>query len=79
MGGDELLDRTKGPAAEFASQRIGARQVRVHDAHQPHQFALLRQLLIDAGMIAAKGAYADDGDVDGGVLVQLALLGLDPP
>jgi hypothetical protein len=79
MGGDELLDRTKGPAAEFASQRIGARQVWVHDAHQPHQFALLRQLLIDAGMIAAKGAYADDGDVDGGVLVQLALLGLDPP
>jgi hypothetical protein len=78
MGGDELLDRTKGPAAEFASQRIGAPQVRVDDAHQPHPLALLGQLLIDAGMIASKGAYADDGDVDGGVLVQWALPGSDP-
>jgi hypothetical protein len=30
-------------------------------------------------MIASKGACADDGDVDGGVLVQLALLGSEPP
>jgi len=78
MRGDELCDRTKGTAAEFASQRIGARQDRVHDPHQPHRLALLRQLPIDAGMIASKGACADDGDVDGGVFIQWALLGSEP-
>jgi hypothetical protein len=39
---------------------------------------LLRQLLIDAGMIASKDACADDGDVDGGVFFQWALLGSEP-
>jgi hypothetical protein len=78
MRGDELLDRTKGTAAEFASQGIGVRQIRVDEPHQPHPLALLRQLLIDAGMIASKGAYADNGNVDGGVFVQWALLGSEP-
>jgi hypothetical protein len=78
MLSEELCDRTKGTAAEFGSERIGARQIRVHDPHQPHRLALLRQLLIDAGMIASKGACADDGDGDGGVVIQWALLGSEP-
>ena len=62
--GDQLLDRAEGAAAEFAGDGVGARHVGIHHAHQADRLALLRQLVIDAGVVASEGAHADHGDVD---------------
>ena len=60
----QLFDGTKGAAAEFAGDGVGSSQVGIDDAHQTDRFALLRQLVIDAGMVASKCACANHGDVD---------------
>ena len=36
----------------------------IHDSHQADCFALLRQLVIDAGVVASEGAYADHSHVN---------------
>jgi hypothetical protein len=64
MRGDQLLDRTKSPAPEFAGHGVGIRRVRTYDSYQPDSFALLCQMVIDPGVIAPKGAHADHRDVD---------------
>ena len=43
---------------------VGPRHVRIHHTHQTDRFALLRQLVIDAGVVASKGAHADHSDVN---------------
>ena len=62
--GHQLLDRSKGAAAEFPGHSIGPRHVGVHHSHQADRFALLRQLVIDAGVVAPEGTHSDDRDVD---------------
>ena len=64
VGGDELLDGTESAATEFAGDGVGARQVWIDHPHQADGFALLRQLVIDAGMVASEGAHADHGYVN---------------
>ncbi len=43
---------------------VGSRHIRIHHAHQADRFALLRQLVIDAGVVASEGAHADHRDVN---------------
>ena len=62
--GHQLLDRAKCAAAEFAGHGVGPRHVRVHYAHQADRFALLGQLVIDAGVVAPESAHADHRDVN---------------
>ena len=44
--------------------------------HQPDRLTLLRQLLIDAGVVASKGAHADYSDVNKLVVQFLVLQNL---
>ena len=62
--GHQLLDRSKPAAAEFPGDSVGPGDVGVHHAHQADGFAPLRQLVIDAGVVASEGTYTDDRDVD---------------
>ena len=62
--GDQLLDRAKCAATEFAGHSVGPRHIRVHHSHQANRFALLCQLVIDAGVVAPEGAHADHCDVN---------------
>ena len=64
VGGHQLLDRAKGAAAEFAGHGVGPRHIGVDHSHQADRFALLGQLVIDAGVVASEGAHADHCDVD---------------
>jgi hypothetical protein len=43
---------------------VGPRHVRVHHPHQADRFALLGQLVIDAGVVAPESAHADHRDVN---------------
>ena len=65
VGGDKLLEGSEGAATELAPDGIGARDVAVDDTQEPHGLALLLKLFVDAGMVAAKGPYADHGYVNG--------------
>ena len=60
----QLFDRTKGAAAEFAGDGVGSGRIGIDDAHQADWFSLLRQLVIDAGVVVSKGAHANHGYVD---------------
>jgi hypothetical protein len=64
VGSDELFDRTEGAATEVAGGSVSPRQVRIHHPNQAKRFALLRQLVIDAGVIATESAYSNHGDVN---------------
>lgn len=72
MSGHQLLDRSKSSATEFGGNGIGPSHIRIGHSHQPDGFALLRQLVIDAGVIAPKSAGADNRDVNKAI-GQLAL------
>ena len=71
---DELLDRTKTAAAELARNCISPRGIRIHDSDEPYRNALVAKLVVNAGVIAAKRAYADYGDVNGVAGCQFAVL-----
>ena len=62
--GYQLLDRAKCTAAEFTGYSIGPRHIRVHHSHQADRFALLGQLVIDAGVVAPESTHSDDRDAD---------------
>src|SRR5580693_259731 len=62
--GNQLVNRTKTAAAEFARHFISLRGVRIHDSDQPHRHALPRKLVVDASVVAAKCTHADYGNVD---------------
>jgi hypothetical protein len=62
---DQLLDGTKSAAAEFLRDRIGARGIFVDNADQFNGFQFVGKLMVDAGMIASEGAYADDSNGNG--------------
>jgi hypothetical protein len=71
--GHQLLNRSKSAAAKFTGDGVGPGYIRIHHAHQADRFALLRQLVIDAGVVAPKGAHADHRHVDR-VVSQLSIL-----
>jgi hypothetical protein len=64
MGSNQLFDRTESTATEFAGDGIGSSRVGIDDAHQADRFSLLRQLVVDAGMVVSKCAHANHGYVD---------------
>jgi hypothetical protein len=64
MRGEHLPDRTEGFAVKLAGSFVGARGIGIDHSHQAH-LAGEFELAIDAGMVAAKGADADDCDIDG--------------
>ena len=74
MRRDELLDRAETAAAEFARHCISPRRVRIDHSDQSYRHAFLRKLVIDAGVVAAKGAHANHGDVNE-VVSQFSVLG----
>jgi hypothetical protein len=61
---NQLVDRTKTAATEFARDFISLRRIRIHDSDQPHRHALLRKLMVDASVVGAKRTHADYGNVD---------------
>jgi hypothetical protein len=74
---DELFNRTKGAAAEFPGDGVGAGRIGIDDAYQADWFSLLRQLVIDAGVVVSKGAHANHGYVDDVVCNELFLAEAD--
>jgi hypothetical protein len=76
--GDELFDRTKGAATKFAGNRVRPGQVCIHDSHKSDGFALLRQLVIDAGMVASEVTCANYRYVNEVVSRQIPVLKLQP-
>ena len=69
----KLLDGPECAAAEFARDSIGARYISVNHAHKPYRLALLGKLVVNTGMIAAKGAYANDGNINQSLRGQVRL------
>src|SRR5882762_4285772 len=65
VGGDELFQGSEGAASEFAADGVGAADVTVDDAQQTDRFALVLELSVDAGVVAAERAHADHCDVNG--------------
>src|ERR1700728_3838740 len=57
-GGENLVDGAEGAAAELAGNRIGAVEIRINHANQPHRFALLLEFPVNAGMVAPEDAHA---------------------
>jgi hypothetical protein len=64
VSGHQLLDRSKRTAPELGSNGVGASHVRIHNSYQSDRFPLLRQLVIDASVIAAESARTNHRDVD---------------
>ena len=64
MRGGELLNGTKTAAAKFARDRLSPRSVRVNYSNQPYWRTLLGQLMVNASVVAAEGAYANYRDVN---------------
>jgi hypothetical protein len=70
---NKLLDRTEAAAAEFTPHRVSPCRIRVHHADQPHRHALLGKLVVDPGVVAAKRAHANHGDVNDVVSGQFSI------
>ena len=64
MRGGELLNGSKTAAAKFARDRLCARRVGVNYSNQPYWRTLLGQLMVNASVVAAEGAYASYRDVN---------------
>ena len=61
---DELLNASETAAAKLARRCVGPRDIGIDHPDQPHIVSFLRKLVIDAGMVAPEGAYANDGNID---------------
>src|ERR1017187_5427501 len=72
VGSYQLLDRPESATAEFAGNSVGTRNIRIDNTYQADRFTLLRQLVIDAGVVTSKSAHADHRNVDGIVSQPLA-------
>ena len=64
VGGGELLDRTKAVAAKFAPHRVRLGCISINYTDQPYRSALLGELVVNASVVAAKGAHPDHSDID---------------
>lgn len=56
------MHRPERLALELARHGIRAIGVRVDDSQEPYGLSLQLKFFIDAGVIASKDAYTDDGD-----------------
>ena len=74
MGGEQLVERSEGAAIEFAGHGIGARHIAIDHAQQAERLALLLELLVNAGVVAAEGADSHHGDVDDAGWIQERVL-----
>jgi hypothetical protein len=55
--GQHLLHRTERVAAELTRDGVGAVKIGIDHARQANRFALLFELLVDAGVVASKDAH----------------------
>jgi hypothetical protein len=62
--GEKLLNRSEAAAIEFAGNGVGTRGVGIDHAYQPDGVIQLRELVVDAGVIASESADADDRDLN---------------
>ena len=74
-GTDKLFDRAKGARTVFAGNCVGASHVRVHYNVKLDRLPLLGQLMVNAGMVASEGTYANHRNIDGLISDQRSGLG----
>ena len=60
----QLFDRPESAAAEFSGDGVGSGHVWIHHPHQTDRLPLLGQLMINASVVASKGAHPDHSHVD---------------
>jgi hypothetical protein len=60
-----LVNRTECAAAELFCDRVRARRVFIDNAYKFYGAEFAGELVIDAGMVSSKGAYADNGNANG--------------
>jgi hypothetical protein len=64
MGGEHLLNRSKGFAVKLAGGCVSAGGIGIDHSHKPHATRLL-ELAVNAGMVASEGTRPDDCNIDG--------------
>jgi hypothetical protein len=65
LGGvQHFADRAEGARAELLGDGLGASGVGVHDGDQFDGLAALVQFVVNASVVAAEGASADDSDCE---------------
>ena len=74
VGCYQLLDRPEGAASKFLGHAVRPGYIRIYHSDQAHNLALLRQLVIDAGVIASEGSDAYNCNVNE-VIVQFRFSG----
>ena len=62
--GHQLFDGPESAATEFSGDGVGAGHVGIHHSYEADCFSLLRQLVIDACVVAPKGPHADHRHVN---------------
>src|SRR2546427_8387431 len=72
---DELLDRAEGAGSVLTAYGLSARKIRIHNRSQCHWLILLRQLMVNAGVIAAESAHPDHCYVNAVLGSQCLVLG----
>jgi hypothetical protein len=60
----DFFDGTEGTTVKLARNRVGTYQVRINHSDKSHRLSMFSELMINASVIAAKRACANDGDVD---------------
>jgi hypothetical protein len=59
---DQLLNRPKRPTAELFGYGVGACWIFIDHANQFDDVQFAGKLVVNAGVITSKGAYADNGN-----------------
>ena len=79
VSGGKLLDGTKTATPELARHRRSPCRVDINDSDQSDWGSLVGELMVNAGVIAAKRAHTNHGDVDGVVRGQWSVLNRQLP
>ena len=74
---EKLFDRSEAAAMEFTGNGVGTNGVGIDYSHQADCRVRLRELVIDAGVVAPEGADADDRDLDE-IVRQISASGQSP-
>ena len=72
MRGQQLIEGSKSAAVELTRNRIGTRQIAVHDSEQAYRLSILLQLFQDACVITPERTHANHGHLDQVVVAQKA-------
>ena len=72
---NELFDGAKSAAAKFLGNGVRASEIGVNNSGETDWFALLGEILIDAGVVASEDASANNCDSDEALIVQNRILG----